>query len=176
MKAVKCVLVGDGNIGKTSMAITYSTGAFPQEYIPTVFDNFVVNIAVDGQPVNLGIWDTAGQDDYAHLRPLSYPNTDIFLLCFSLASLTSCENVRQKWYPEKEFYCPQTPFMLVGTKLDAKTIGEDKVMKLKRDIKAIKYIECSSLTREGIDRVFDEAIRSVLYPRVVKKKMCCTLL
>ena len=80
MRAVKCVMVGDGTVGKTSLAISYTTGAFPEDHIPTVFDNYSVNTSVDGQPICLGIWDTAGQDDYSRLRPYSYPNTDYVFL------------------------------------------------------------------------------------------------
>lgn len=69
---------------------------------------------VDGIQVSLGLWDTAGQEDYDRLRPLSYPQTDVFLICFSIASPSSFENVTSKWYPEIKHHCPDAPIILVG--------------------------------------------------------------
>uniref|UniRef100_A0A2S2NNV6 Ras-related protein Rac1 n=1 Tax=Schizaphis graminum TaxID=13262 RepID=A0A2S2NNV6_SCHGA len=156
------------------------------------FDNYSANVMVDGKPINLGLWDTAGQEDYDRLRPLSYPQTDVFLICFSLVNPASFENVRAKWYPEVRHHCPSTPIILVGTKLDLRedkeTIDKLKEKKLTaitypqglsmaKEIGAVKYLECSALTQKGLKIVFDEAIRAVLCPVLpVKPKRKCTII
>ncbi|CAH2064401.1 unnamed protein product [Thlaspi arvense] len=106
---VKCVTVGDGAVGKTCLLISYTSNTFPTDYVPTVFDNFSANVVVNGATVNLGLWDTAGQEDYNRLRPLSYRGADVFILAFSLISKASYENVSKKWIPELKHYAPGVP-------------------------------------------------------------------
>jgi len=147
---------------------------------------------VDGKPINLGLWDTAGQEDYDRLRPLSYPQTDVFLICFALVNPASFENVKTKWHPEITHHAPNIPNILVGTKLDLRE-DKDTVEKLKtkkqapitypqglqmaKDVNAVRYLECSALTQKGLKNVFDEAIRAVLCPQKAKpaKKGCLVL-
>ena len=117
---IKLVVVGDGAVGKTSMLYRYSKDEFPTDYIPTVFDTYSVDLIVEMKSVSLSLWDTAGQEDYERLRPLSYPGTDVFLLCFSLVNKTSLSNVEAQWLPELRLDSrwKHAPIILVGTKKD----------------------------------------------------------
>ena len=65
-------------------------------FVLQVFDNYAVTVMIGGEPYTLGLFDTAGQEDYDRLRPLSYPQTDVFLVCFSVVSPSSFENVKEK--------------------------------------------------------------------------------
>ena len=124
MESVKVVVVGDGAVGKSCLLITYTTSSFPGEYIPTVFDNYSAHCMIDGRPINVGFWDTAGQEDYDRLRPLSYPNTDIFVLCVAVtASEGQLANVKDKWLLELTQYAPGVPVVLIGTKADLRNGG-----------------------------------------------------
>ncbi|CAO2590459.1 Cell division control protein 42 homolog [Lemmus lemmus] len=102
MQTIKCVVVGDGAVGKTCLLISYTTNKFPSEYVPTVFNNYAVTVMIGGEPYTLGPFDT----------------TDVFLVCFSVVSPSSFENVKEKWVPEITHHCPKTPFLLVGTQID----------------------------------------------------------
>ncbi|KAA8591031.1 hypothetical protein FQN60_001974 [Etheostoma spectabile] len=114
----KLVIVGDGACGKTCLLIVFSKDQFPEVYVPTVFENYIADIEVDGKQVELALWDTAGQEDYDRLRPLSYPDTDVILMCFSIDSPDSLENIPEKWTPEVKHFCPNVPIILVGNKKD----------------------------------------------------------
>ncbi|TID15358.1 cell division control protein 42 [Venturia nashicola] len=168
---IKCVVVGDGAVGKTCLLISYTTNKFPSEYVPTVFDNYAVTVMIGDEPYTLGLFDTAGQEDYDRLRPLSYPQTDVFLVCFSVTSPASFENVREKWFPEVHHHCPGVPCLIVGTQVDLRDDPQvrDKLMKQKmspvtkdmgermaKELGAVRYVECSALTQFKLKDVFDE--------------------
>ncbi|XP_052256047.1 rho-related protein racA-like [Dreissena polymorpha] len=170
MQNVKLTVVGDGAVGKSCLLIAYTTNMFPGEYIPTVFDNYSANVMVDGKPVNLGLWDTAGQEDYDRLRPLAYPQTDVFFVCFDLSNTTSFENIESKWLPEVRHYCPGVPIILVGCKADLpKRVSIDDVMSLAKRY-GLKYKETSALLQSGLKDCFDQAIREALVMQTKPKK------
>jgi len=165
----KCVVVGDGGVGKTSLLSTFATGVFPEDYVPTVFDNYVAAITVGGKSYELGLFDTAGQEDYDRLRPLAYPRTDVFIVCFCIVSMKSFKNVREKWLPELTHHGPSVPILLVGTQADLRggtelraggrnQLGPEIGKGLAKEIGAAGYLECSARTGEGLECVFQEAV------------------
>lgn len=193
MQAIKCVVVGDGAVGKTCLLMSYANNTFPSQYIPTVFDNYSVTVNVGEEAFTLGLFDTAGQEDYERIRPLTFPLTDIFLVCFSIVLPSSFENIKDKWVPEIVQHGPKnTPFLLVGTQMDLrndsdtlfkltkrkeKPITKEMGDRLAKQVNAAGYFECSALTQVGLKDVFDEAIFIALEPpKKVNKSKCCRLL
>lgn len=171
----KLVVIGDGACGKTCLLIVFANGDFPENYVPTVFENYVATIDVDGRKVELALWDTAGQEDYAHIRPLSYQDAQVFLVCFSVDNRDSFENVQAKWIPEMKNFCPKVPFVLVGCKTDLRDDSEtlkklqQKHMEIVRTdegqalgdrIQAFQYVECSAKSRSNVTLVFEAAVRA----------------
>jgi len=186
---IKCVFLGDGAVGKTSLIVSYTTNGYPNEYIPTAIDTYDVVVHVDGEPVTFEMCDTPGQDDFDTLRPLVYPNTDVFLICFSVVCPSSFLNIREKWIPEikksKEKGSKAVPIILVGTQSDLRNdvnarvelakykeqpIMEQEAKKLAKDLGAESYIETSALTQHNLKEVFDEAIMAGLKGRKIKDK------
>ena len=183
----KLVIVGDGACGKTCLLIVFSKDQFPEVYVPTVFENYVADIEVDGKNVELALWDTAGQEDYDRLRPLSYPDTDVILMCYSIDSPDSLENIPEKWTPEVRHFCPSVPIVLVGNKKDLRNneATRRELLKSKQEpvkteegramaekIGAYAFLECSAKTKEGVREVFETATRAALSRQKKKARKC----
>ncbi|XP_055360345.1 rho-related GTP-binding protein RhoG-like isoform X5 [Betta splendens] len=187
MQSVKCVAVGDTDIGKTSMIFTYIKKIYPKEYIPGFYDYYSTQVSVDNHKVDLEIRDTSGCEDFDTVRPLCYNGVGVFIICFSIASPASYGNVKNKWLPEIKHHCPNMPFLLVGTKADLRndqidlkkqnhiTVSQQQGNILAQQIKAVKYVECAAKTQDGLDEVFDEAVRAFLKHLAINKKTCSLL-
>ncbi|TNM86468.1 hypothetical protein fugu_006698 [Takifugu bimaculatus] len=173
----KLVIVGDGACGKTCLLIVFSKDQFPEVYVPTVFENYVADIEVDSKQVELALWDTA--------------DTDVILMCFSIDSPDSLENIPEKWTPEVKHFCPTVPIILVGNKKDLRNDEHTRreLAKMKQEpvkseegrdmasrIGAFGYMECSAKTKDGVREVFEMATRAALQVRRGKKNNRCVLL
>ncbi|XP_070706340.1 rho-related GTP-binding protein RhoF [Pempheris klunzingeri] len=192
---LKIVIVGDGGCGKTSLLMVYAKGDFPEEYAPSVFEKYVTTLSVGGREIKLNLYDTAGQEDYDRLRPLSYQEANLILVCFDVTNPTSFENVLIKWYPEVKHFCGETPVILIGCKTDLRKDKECtrklKAMNLapitytqgeetRQQMNAELYLECSAKYQDNVDDIFREATRRTLAfnrkRRNYKRKKKCVVL
>ena len=165
-RILKTVAVGDRSVGKTSMFFRYTWGKFPDENIPTVFESVSVNGEMNGELYNLCLYETVGGEDYVELRPLGYPDTDVFLLLFSVFdSIEFFEGIHSYWWCEITRYCPGVPIILVGSKIDLRkngivTISFEQGEAMAKTIKAARYMEISSLEDRGVSELFEEVART----------------
>ncbi|GMM53175.1 Rho family GTPase [Starmerella bacillaris] len=170
----KIVILGDGACGKTSLLDRFTRGYFRQVYEPTVFENYVHDIYVDGKPMQLSLWDTAGQEEFDRLRSLSYSDTHCIMLCFSIDSRDSLENAQTKWVAEIIDNCQGIKLVLVALKCDLRNQQDDDDMRqsdlisyeegvaVAKKVGALRYLECSSKEDRGVREAFTEAARVAL--------------
>lgn len=143
-----------------------------------------------GKHVELALWDTAGQEDYDRLRPLSYPDSHVILICYAIDSPDSLENITEKWAAEVRHFCNDLPVLLIGCKKDLredqKTLEEfarnnqslvsfEEAQKVANKINSHSHIECSARTKENVTVVFEQATFAAL-KQVRNKRMKCRLL
>ncbi|KAI9678430.1 MAG: Rho GTPase [Trizodia sp. TS-e1964] len=180
----KLVLLGDGACGKTSLLNVFTRGYFPTVYEPTVFENYVHDIYVDNVHIELSLWDTAGQEEFDRLRSLSYDDTHAILLCFSVDSKDSLENIESKWVGEIAENCQGVKLVLVALKCDLREKGDEEEegegqekkemidyqqgLEVARRIQALRYLgkpfpsQCSAMRNRGVNEAFTEAARVAL--------------
>ncbi|KAJ7361528.1 small GTPase Cdc42 [Mycena albidolilacea] len=183
LQTFKCVVVGDAAVGKTCLLLSYRTNRFPSQFVPNTCDNYAVRVMFKEDPYTFSLFDTpAGQEDHDRLRPLSYEQTDIFLVCFNVACPASFANAKEKWFPEVMHHCPGVPCLLVGLQIDLRddpivtekldsqqqgVVTSEQGERLAREVGAHRYVECSALTRKGLKEVFDWALYEAAGPPIV---------
>ncbi|KAI9098102.1 P-loop containing nucleoside triphosphate hydrolase protein [Phlyctochytrium arcticum] len=186
----KLVIVGDGACGKTSLLMVQSGEPFPEAYVPTIFENYISRVCVSKERMyELSLWDTAGQEDYDRLRPLSYPDTDVVLLAFDVTNRDSFDAIREKWHPETNHFLHNVPRILVGTKTDLRhhpgrledlkrlglvPITFEEGLKLANEIGATKYFETSAKSFDGVHELFVAAAKLANKPK--RKVRSCSWL
>ncbi|ELP84970.1 Rho GTPase, putative [Entamoeba invadens IP1] len=184
MKLVKCFFIGDGTVGKTSIILRYSLGVFKNYYLPTVLETTCFNVFVKNEKIELWVCDVIEQDDYMNRLPMLYNGIDLFVVCYSVVDVNSFEHVVTKWKSNIEYYSPNTPLMLLGTKIDLREenkkvvkpiqnkvnwISTEQGINKAKEIKAVLFMECSSLTGFNITTLFQN-IAKVAKPQTVFSK------
>uniref|UniRef100_A0A8C8FTR3 Uncharacterized protein n=1 Tax=Oncorhynchus tshawytscha TaxID=74940 RepID=A0A8C8FTR3_ONCTS len=117
----KIVVVGDTQCGKTALLHVFAKDCYPENYVPTVFENYTASFEIDKQRIELNMWDTSGSSYYDNVRPLAYPDSDAVLVCFDISRPETLDSVLKKWQGETQEFCPNAKVVLVGCKLDMRT-------------------------------------------------------
>lgn len=171
MERVTLGVVGDPFVGKTMLCVSYTANYVFKEHKPTILNCYWTNLMVDKRVIDLQLWDPSGSDEYDQLRPLVYPQVDVFLVCFSLKCPTSFKNIQSKWMPEIHKHVGKVPVVLVGCKRDdclkssrdsLETITPDEGEEMAREIGAVRYVETSAVEQSGFTTLFNTAIRAAL--------------
>lgn len=195
MDAIKrIVLLGDKSVGKTCFLLSYITNIFPEDYQPTVCDYFNKSMTLDAKKVDLGFWDTEFGYSFDDLRPIVYPNTDCFIICFSVVDPNSLENIKSKWIPEMRGFCKFAPFILVGTKIDLREdvkiieklsqkeltpISYEMGKQFANEMGASDYFEISAKLNIGLNELVNKVAEvstlddKIINNNVISKKQCC---
>lgn len=185
-KRCKLVIVGDGCCGKTSLLTVFKSGKFPEDHIPTIFETDIAKLRFSDEDfirkekveeIEFSLWDTAGQESYDRLRPLSYPSSDVVLICFAIDSPDSLANVEVQWAKEVKHFCKGVPVILVGNKIDLRgdqsmvaslakknqvPVSTEKTKAMATKINAYAYVECSAKIQQGVQDVFETAAKAAL--------------
>lgn len=174
---VRCVVVGDGLVGKTSLLRRIVLGYFDKTQLMTLKEAFQYEIKFQNIDVDVILTDTPGQDDYDRLRVCCYPSTDIFIITFSFDLPNSFDRVKSKWIPEVRRHCPSAIVLLVGLKLDlvVQVVNEHTdvpvdcvvcgpALALAVEVGAVDYLETSALTGYGIKELREAIVAAVLSP------------
>jgi Ras family protein A len=164
----------------------FKSGKFPEDHIPTIFETDIAKLKFTDEEfikkekvdeIEFSLWDTAGQESYDRLRPLSYPASDVVLICFAIDSPDSLANVESQWAKEVKHFCKGVPVILVGNKIDLREdkemianlakkdqilVSTDKTKSMANKISAYAYVECSAKIQQGVQDVFETAAKAAL--------------
>ncbi|KAF7533892.1 hypothetical protein G7054_g6704 [Neopestalotiopsis clavispora] len=176
---MRFAVIGDGNSGKTCMLLRWYYDVFNSNWNPTHYDLFNRTLHVDGKNTDLEIWDTAGRIDLHQLALLSYLHWDGIILCYSVNNDRKFNSAQTRWINEIHMHCPGVPVFLVALKIDTRPghgsrrwvaplfgpidtrVSVSEGAAAAAGIGAVRYLECSAKTGEGVDDLFDESVRTV---------------
>ena len=174
MTKIKCVVVGQPGVGKTTLITRYISNSFPDQ-VPNVTGTSSKDLTVDDKSVTLELWDTDCSEEQDRNRPKSYPGTDVFLICYSITSRSSFDDVTNRWVPEVKHHVAKAPMLIVGLRTDLRNdpetlnkigsaIPTEEGDNLAKQLGAKEYLECSAKTGDGIIVVFDTAVSAYYLP------------
>ncbi|KAH8824310.1 P-loop containing nucleoside triphosphate hydrolase protein [Flagelloscypha sp. PMI_526] len=174
----KLVLVGDDAVGKTCLFTRFARDQFLEVYGRATFETYVAAVKVDQQVVELAIWDTSSREEFDDIRPLSYPDSQVVLLAYSIDDPGSLYNIEKKWLNEFTYFVhDEVSIILVGCKMDlrddklpleevvkrsSRLVTYEEGLTVAMRIGAGQFLECSAKTGQGVAEIFEVAARAAI--------------
>eukprot|EP01101_Sappina_pedata_P009402 TRINITY_DN5478_c0_g1_i1.p1 TRINITY_DN5478_c0_g1~~TRINITY_DN5478_c0_g1_i1.p1 ORF type:complete len:182 (-),score=26.35 TRINITY_DN5478_c0_g1_i1:57-602(-) len=167
MESIVCTIVGDSDVGKSSLLASYAKkrGSRDAGVIPVDKMQFVETVG--NKKFRLSLRDTTGAEAYTGLHKNFYPDTDVFLFAFSTSDSASLKNLREIWARDVFNECPDAAVMLVGIRSSGSptrnrlAVDPDQAQQYARRINAFTYVECCPATGEDVEEVFQAAARAI---------------
>ena len=173
-KTFKVILVGDTNVGKTSIIRRYTKGQFCNINLTTVansFSNKIINI--NDQNINLQIWDTAGQERYRAISEIFFRNTDAIIFVYDITSKKSFDEISNFWYNYTlKDQSSDVISALAANKVDLfdkEEVNEDEGRNFAEEKNLIFYLT-SAKNGTRIDNLFKDIATTLCERKVLKKK------
>ena len=161
----KIVLIGDINVGKTSILSRFRYGSFESDYMPTLgIDFFSKNLFFEDKTIRLILWDTAGQERFRSLIPSYLKNADCIIIVFDITNKESFLSLN-KWLTDaKNNASENTIYVICGNKIDLKerrTVNENEINKYIEKNTGVIYMECSAKNGQGIKDLFNAIAKNL---------------
>lgn len=187
METIKVIIIGDCDVGKSSLVSSFIYG---DDYDTPISHNHKEVVKINDKEYELDLWDISSNQYQSSQRKFIYPQANVFIVCYSIISLNSYNNVKNIWIKEIKESNPNSQIILVATKKDLRhsrvildmfenknisIVPENNLETLGRIINAYEIQECSSLDRDGVDDVFVKAIKAYEDSKI-ETKYCCNLM
>lgn len=170
----KVVIIGDGAVGKTSLIKKYTQGSFQKEYIATLGTQFSkYEEEINGEKVELFLWDIAGQEKFQALRQRFYIGSVGAIIVFSLdpEQPQSYDHVL-RWLDDLKKHCGNIPMVLFGNKVDLVDDGilasdsslptaDANVVHFAKENRFLGYYKTSALTGQGVTDAFEVLVKKL---------------
>ncbi|KAM9987646.1 hypothetical protein ACTFIZ_003013 [Dictyostelium cf. discoideum] len=164
-KQYKVLLIGDSDVGKTSIVKRFSDDTFDEDLLCTIGVEFKMKeVKVDGKKVDLCIWDTAGQEKFRALISSYYRGAHGIILTYDVTKRESFDNLNY-WLNEVENFANRSNLvkLLVGNKIDKENreVTREEGAEFAKK-KAMLFIECSAKSKIGIQQAFEELAQKII--------------
>ena len=161
---LKLLIIGDSNVGKTSMLLNYTDNYFPESHLATIGVEYKVKqITINNYNITLQIWDTAGQERFRSITKSFFRNTNGILFVYDITSRKSFQSVKE-WIKDSEMHDTGFEKVLCGNKIDLEQQRQVNFDELKEFgmKKKIDVIETSAKDRINIDESFKKLVDLIL--------------